>query len=975
MKQSPDYPNLARLAVIQHLRSYGIKIKHWNCKQRPDTGKGQPSGKVFGTALHALPQIHVQDYGTIPNFLVDVCNYLELHAHTEGLFRKSGSVMRQKLLKAKLDSGGNGLSDAPPCDVAGILKQFFRELPEPILPAELQDSLFKAQNLANNEDRVSATLLISCLIPERFIHILRYIFYFLHTVSKRSDANKMDSSNLAVVFAPNLLQSNDDNEKISSSTEKKLRVQTEVVRTLIDHATNIGCVPHFLLEKIPGMLGVDGGTDTPGREASEGCDVDPLQEKKRRRRSVGDYVSGALNKLITNRTPSSTPQSERPALGSMVTPLILTPSVKRKLPTDSAQGFSTKKRKSIKNSLGFELLPNSLFGSGSTPASACFESPHTSFEASHNSLSPLVTTGKHLSNSSMLRRSKRVDSGKTGCFSPKISRKEMVRRSLRLRFSLGKSSKDVSTSGTSSNLKSQNIGWRLANSQELTPVTSSHRVETLSFPIESPFVSAGTKLISKSEDNLLSPKPSDESSHRKSWTGPQPFKLDGICDENTPVAAQLWATHCYSEPVLVSGKPPSMPKLPGSLNEVYRQDQNKNNDSLCEEEVNLADNTAMRISKAFTQSGTDLHRVMTGDSLALGNVSNLESEVDFQNKSLESGKSASVFDSESVSEEGITQGEVKDKLRTDAVTSPAGCCENSLIKEPLAISITEPHNTAVDTSFTELSQCQQSCIKEVVLLNSPELFSKTISSTAQVNAVQMQVDRALVSHQKDLFPPSDVETSVNTTQDCHIATSKRNSNRVSDQIQLFNSLCLSDSSSVQKLKSPIKFQRTPVRQSVRRINSLSEVVKPVNVSSRKQSTASLPMMKSVSSDSSLSSELPYIHSNRSSPTTNVNEASVPHKTLNPATHLVVSSKLSNQLLKHIGRSVTNTTSPSKSVFEDLTNQDIPKTSYKRSDLSLKLPDKYAARIVSGRERHRYKGSPRNPIGRLNFLPSSKPLDL
>lgn len=40
----------------------------------------------------------------------------------------------------------------------------------------------------------------------------------------------------------------------------------------------------------------------------------------------------------------------------------------------------------------------------------------------------------------------RVESGKAGCFSPKISRKEKVRRekvSLRVKFGLGKSSKDV----------------------------------------------------------------------------------------------------------------------------------------------------------------------------------------------------------------------------------------------------------------------------------------------------------------------------------------------------------------------------------------------------------------------------------------------------------------------------------------------------------------------------------------------------
>lgn len=37
----------------------------------------------------------------------------------------------------------------------------------------------------------------------------------------------------------------------------------------------------------------------------------------------------------------------------------------------------------------------------------------------------------------------RAESGKTGCFSPKISRKEMVRRSLRLKFGLGKSNREI----------------------------------------------------------------------------------------------------------------------------------------------------------------------------------------------------------------------------------------------------------------------------------------------------------------------------------------------------------------------------------------------------------------------------------------------------------------------------------------------------------------------------------------------------
>jgi hypothetical protein len=50
----------------------------------------------------------------------------------------------------------------------------------------------------------------------------------------------MDSSNLAVIFAPNLLQTSEGHEKMSANTEKKLRLQAAVVQTFIDCASDIG---------------------------------------------------------------------------------------------------------------------------------------------------------------------------------------------------------------------------------------------------------------------------------------------------------------------------------------------------------------------------------------------------------------------------------------------------------------------------------------------------------------------------------------------------------------------------------------------------------------------------------------------------------------------------------------------------------------------------------------------------------------
>lgn len=88
-------------------------------------------------------------------------------------------------VQAKLDAGEECLSTALPCDVAGLVKQFFRELPEPVLPTELQEAFFKAQQLPNEEERTSATMLLSCVLPDRNLCVLRYFFDFLYNVSKR----------------------------------------------------------------------------------------------------------------------------------------------------------------------------------------------------------------------------------------------------------------------------------------------------------------------------------------------------------------------------------------------------------------------------------------------------------------------------------------------------------------------------------------------------------------------------------------------------------------------------------------------------------------------------------------------------------------------------------------------------------------------------------------------------------------------
>lgn len=94
------------------------------------------------------------------------------------------------------------LDNVSPHSVAGIVKLWVRELPEPLLTFVLYDDMVRC---TRNEDWAGLEQLEAGL-PEPNRTIFRYLCTFLAEVSMKSDVNKMTPSNLAIVFAPNLIR-------------------------------------------------------------------------------------------------------------------------------------------------------------------------------------------------------------------------------------------------------------------------------------------------------------------------------------------------------------------------------------------------------------------------------------------------------------------------------------------------------------------------------------------------------------------------------------------------------------------------------------------------------------------------------------------------------------------------------------------------------------------------------------------------
>ena len=86
---------------------------------------------------------------------------------------------------------GASLEDANPLDLASLVKQFFRELPDPLLTARHHDTFLLAYSLEDDGIRESAILLLCLLLPTHHLSTLRFFMQFLRRLATKESENKM----------------------------------------------------------------------------------------------------------------------------------------------------------------------------------------------------------------------------------------------------------------------------------------------------------------------------------------------------------------------------------------------------------------------------------------------------------------------------------------------------------------------------------------------------------------------------------------------------------------------------------------------------------------------------------------------------------------------------------------------------------------------------------------------------------------
>jgi hypothetical protein len=224
------------------------------------------------------------------NYLIltigSISNSHDAATDVEGIFRLSGSEKRIKELRNAFNSPdryGKGLdwTGYTVHDAANILRRYFNQLPEPIIPLEFYDHFrnpirnhqsqavgpMEGQSPSEGDFSVGEAIItyqgLIKQLPPLNRQLLLYILDLLAVFASKADQNKMTTPNLAAIFQPGILS-----HPTHDMAPSEYRLSQDVLIFLIEHQD------HFLI----GMQGtaadeqtvqeVESGPPTPKNHSS-----------------------------------------------------------------------------------------------------------------------------------------------------------------------------------------------------------------------------------------------------------------------------------------------------------------------------------------------------------------------------------------------------------------------------------------------------------------------------------------------------------------------------------------------------------------------------------------------------------------------------------------------------------------------------------------------------------------------------------
>uniref|UniRef100_A0A8C2ILU6 Rho GTPase activating protein 45 n=1 Tax=Cyprinus carpio TaxID=7962 RepID=A0A8C2ILU6_CYPCA len=212
---------------------------------------GQDFSQVSGSSPDGIPFIIKKCIGEIERRALRM----------KSIYRVNGVKTRVEKLCQAFETGKERveLSQSSPHDSSNVLKLYLRQLPEPIMPFRLYNSLMglakeslavvgpegaetgKGPDLVDLGPETDPELLVLVdrlknllkELPKQNTATLRYIARHLRRIAELEDDNKMSPSNLGIVFGPSLMRPRPSGATVSLSSLVDYPYQARIVETLI----------------------------------------------------------------------------------------------------------------------------------------------------------------------------------------------------------------------------------------------------------------------------------------------------------------------------------------------------------------------------------------------------------------------------------------------------------------------------------------------------------------------------------------------------------------------------------------------------------------------------------------------------------------------------------------------------------------------------------------------------------------------
>uniref|UniRef100_A0A8C2EWL3 ABR activator of RhoGEF and GTPase n=1 Tax=Cyprinus carpio TaxID=7962 RepID=A0A8C2EWL3_CYPCA len=190
----------------------GIKVEFsMKFTSRDLSLKRTPSKKQSGVFGVKISVVTKRERSKVPYIVRQCIEEVEKRGIDEvGIYRISGVATDIQALKAAFDANTKDilmmLSDMDINAIAGTLKLYFRELPEPLLTDRLYPAFMEGIALSDPAAKENCMMHLLRSLPDPNLITFLTLLEHLKRVAEKEPVNKMSLHNLATVFGPTLLR-------------------------------------------------------------------------------------------------------------------------------------------------------------------------------------------------------------------------------------------------------------------------------------------------------------------------------------------------------------------------------------------------------------------------------------------------------------------------------------------------------------------------------------------------------------------------------------------------------------------------------------------------------------------------------------------------------------------------------------------------------------------------------------------------